>query len=52
MKHRLMMALGWACFQIWTRLPSNTIQCTTPFGLWLLSWAGYYAFDESQERPS
>lgn len=39
----LKMILGWICFQIWTRIPSNTIQVTTGVGLWLVSWAGYYA---------
>jgi hypothetical protein len=37
---------GWACFQVWTRIPSNNFQITSRVGLWLLSWAGYYAHAE------
>lgn len=44
-RHALKMALGWCCFHIWTRAPRFG-----PFGLWLLSWAGYYA--HAPERTS
>jgi len=44
MSDALKTALGWACFHIWTRIPSSDVQCDSRLGLWLLSWAGYYAF--------
>jgi len=44
MSDTLKTILGFICFHIWTRIPSTNIQCATPVGLWLLSWAGYYAF--------
>lgn len=42
MRHGAKMALGWVCFHAWKLMPGDT-HVTSRMGLWLLSWAGYYA---------
>lgn len=45
MSHFLKMLLGWTCYQVWTR-SFNPGRPQGRFINWMLSWAGYYAYEE------
>ncbi len=44
MKKNLKLCLGWICFKIVMALPHRYWNDKSKVFMWILSWAGYYAF--------